>query len=71
MSFESADVLPGRASVWQVQPEGRGGFTKYCAVAACTETATRPPVKLASAQLEVELELLEEEEKRLVGGELY
>jgi len=54
-----------------VQPEGRGGFTKYCAVAACTETATRPPVKLASAQLEVELELLEEEEKRLVGGELY
>jgi len=29
------------------------------------------PVKLASAQLEVELELLEEEEKRLVGGELY
>lgn len=48
MSFESADVQPGRASVWQVQP-----------------------VKLASAQLEVELEMLEEEEKRLVGGELY
>ena len=66
MSFESADVLPGRASVWQVQPGGRGGFTKYCAVAACTETAIRPPVKLASAQLERD-ELMEEEEKSLGG----
>jgi len=43
VSFESADVLPGRASVWQVQP-----------------------VKLASAQLERD-ELLEDEEKSLGG----
>ena len=54
MLFESPDVLPGRWGVWQLQPEGRGRFTKYCAVAdsaAALELQSNPPVKLASNQL--------------------
>ena len=54
MLFESPDVLPGRWGVWQLQPEGRGRFTKYCAVAdsaAALELHSNPPVKLASNQL--------------------
>ena len=67
MSFESPDVLPGRASVWQVQPGGRGGFTKYCAVAdSCLHSNCNPTCQtcVCSAQ-----ERGEDEEKSL-GGEI-
>jgi len=69
LSFESADVQPVRASVWQVQPGGREEDLRNTAQLLrslhwnCNQAHL--PVKLAYAP-----QMFEDEEKRLVGGEI-